>query len=441
MTSRRSERTTRSTTRIAGCLAALGTASLLAAAPGSAWAAESASTESARTTASSKAVKEAQRLLDSRRASRTASAATTGSGYRGRQTRFTAEQNVFLSSTIRLRNLETPGRANATVPVFKGIGPDGRDNVWYIVTEAADYDVAKVMGVNFAPKLVFGRGTTGSQEVTLNRGRLKFRGAVDFRPERIVTAGNGPSAFPPAVAQPGAVADAEWSSLVVTPSGSVLNVAVVANATGEHDRLLSIDRRKGEATLQLLDGWQGGDRRYYHFVTDSSDPAAAAIEAGVYAPRLGNLPEAGESNVFDRSTRLGFSPTMNGETGLDNPERQGLNSTIVDGGADPVNVFPLDPDNDKRYFNNYSPMWDAHVSQWTEAAIAAGERRAITGFGDLRDLVERGLLQSFEGSTGIENGFVANLRATGIIINCPVIAQPGERNPEEDDDDSTPFRP
>jgi hypothetical protein len=135
------------------------------------------------------------------------------------------------------------------------------------------------------------------------------------------------------VAQPGAVADAEWSSLVVTPSGSVLNVAVVANATGEHDRLLSIDRRKGEATLQLLDGWQGGDRRYYHFVTDSSDPAAAAIEAGVYAPRLGNLPEPVESNVFDRSARLGFSPTMNGETGLDNPERQGLNSTIVDGGA------------------------------------------------------------------------------------------------------------
>jgi hypothetical protein len=58
-------------------------------------------------------------------------------------------------------------------------------------------------------------------------------------------------------------------------------------------------------------------------------------------------------------------------------------------------------------------MWDAHVSQWTEAAIAAGERRAITSFGDLSDLVERGLVQSFEGSTGVENGFVANLRATG----------------------------
>jgi hypothetical protein len=191
--------------------------------------------------------------------------------------------------------------------------------------------------------------------------------------------------------------------------------------------------------LPLLDGWQGGDRYYYHFVTDSSDPAAAAIEAGVYAPRLGNLPASGESNVFDRSALLAFSPNANGETGLANPERQGLNSTIVDGGVDPVNVFPLDPDNDRRYFNNYSPMWDAHVSQWTAQAIASGQRRAIRGFGDLRALVQRGLVTSFEGSPGEENGFVAGLRATQLIINCPVIAQPF--SDPDNNDDGTPFRP
>ncbi len=412
--------------RVVGALALLGSASLLAAAPAGALGAQSGK------------VREAERLLGKREAAVSASAATTR-GYEGRRSRFTREQNVFLPSTIRVRNLETPGRANATVPAFRGIGPDGEDDVWYIVTEAADYDVAKTLGVNFAPKLVFGADTEGSQEVTLDRGRLKFRGAVDFAPERVVRAGDGPSAFPPSEARPGAIADEEWSSLVVTPSGSVLNVAVVANATGEHDRLLGIDRRRGEATLQLLDGWQGGDRYYYHFVTDSSDPTAAAIEAGVYSPRLGNLPAYGESNVFDRSALLGFSPNANGETGLDNPERQGLNSTIVDGGADPVNVFPLDPDNDRRYFNNYSPMWDAHVSQWTEEAIAAGERRAIRGFADLRDLVRRGLVTSFEGSTGEANGFVAGLRATGLIINCPVIAQPFEE--DEAGDDATPFRP
>jgi len=415
----------------------LGSVSVLAAAPAAALGAQG---ERGGAVAKAAAAREAHALLASRPGTAPRRAlATAMPAYRGRRTRFTARENVFLPSTIALRDLETPGRANATVPAFRGIGPDGAGDVWYIVTEAADYDVAKIMGVNYAPKLAFGADTEGSQEVTLARGRIRFRGAVDFRPERVVRAGSGPSAFPPSEVRPGAVADDEWSSLIVLPSGSVLNVAVVANGTGEHDRLIRIDRRRGQATLQLLDGWQGGERYYYHFVTDASDPAAAAIEKGVYAPRLANLPAYGESNVFDRSALLGFSPNANGETGLDNPERQGLNSTIVDGGVDPVNVFPLDPDNDRRFFNNYSPMWDAHVSEWTEAAIAAGQRRAIRGFEDLRGLVDRGLVRSFSGSTGEPNGFVAGLRTTELIINCPVIAQPFSAR--ADNDDSTPFRP
>jgi hypothetical protein len=92
------------------------------------------------------------------------------------------------------------------------------------------------------------------------------------------------------------VADDEWSSLVVLPSGSVLNAQVVANATGVHDRVISVDHRAGTVTLQLLDGWQGGDRYYYHLVTDSSDPVAATIELGVYAPRLANLPPSARAS-------------------------------------------------------------------------------------------------------------------------------------------------
>lgn len=341
--------------------------------------------------------------------------------------RFTEEQNVFLRSTLAVANLEDPDQANATLPLFKGTGPDG-DDYYYIITEAANFYVAQILGVNYAPKLVYGRGTGGDQEVTFERGRIKFKGAVDFSPERRLEAGDGPSAFPPAVAEPGAVADEEWSSLVVLPSGSVINAQVVANGTGHHDRLISIDKARRTVTLQLLDGFQGGDQFYYHLVTDSSDPVAATIELGVYAPRLANLPRFGASTVFDQSALLGFSPNVNGETGADNPERQGLNSTIVDDDRDPINVFPLDPANDQQFFNNYSPMWDAHLNQWTDEAIAAGERRRITGFEDLFDLVERGLVESFSGSPGPENGFVAGLRASNAIINCPVIAQPFEEN-------------
>jgi len=138
-------------------------------------------------------------------------------------------------------------------------------------------------------------------------------------------------------------------------------------------------------------------RFYYHLVTDSSDAGAATIEQGVYTPRLGKLARFGRSLPSEPSALLGFSPNTNGETGADNPERQGLNSTILDGDRDPVNVFPLDPDNDKRRANNYSPMWDAHLSQWTDAAIESARRRAIRGFEDLGGLVRSGLVESFGG--------------------------------------------
>ena len=339
--------------------------------------------------------------------------------------RFTREQNVFLPSTIALDHLESPGLANATLPLYTGTGPSG-ERVHYILTEAADFLTAQRLGLNYAPKLANGAGTGGDQEVTIRRGRMQFKGAVDFSPTRVLTAGPDGAPFPPAVAQPGAVADDEWSSLVVLPSGSVLNAQVVANATGVHDRVISVDHRAGTVTLQLLDGWQGGDRYYYHLVTDSSDPVAATIELGVYAPRLANLPAFGSSQPDDDSALLGFSPTSNGQTGAGNPDRQGLNSTIVDDDRDPVNVFPLDPDNRDLRDNNYSPMWDAHVSAWTDEAIASGQRRVITGFDDLEQLVDDGLLESFAGSAGPANEFVGGLRATGIIINCPVIAQPFE---------------
>jgi hypothetical protein len=388
--------------------------SLLIAAPGAAVAASGPRADPGRATQPRAAMREARQILRSRAA-------------RAPRARFTAEENVFLPSTIRVRDLATPGKANATVPAFRGAGPDGRANVWYIITEAADYSVAKAMGVNYAPKLVHGRGTGGSQQVTLRGGRMRFPGAVDFSPERFLhPGGEGSMAFPPGAALPGAVGDAEWSSLVVLPSGSVVNVAAVSNPTGNHDRLVRLDRSGGEATIELLDGWQGGDRRYYHFVTDSSDAGAATIEQGVYTPRLAKLPRFGASRPSDRSALLGFSPNANGEVGANNPERQGLSSTIVDGDRDPVNVFPLDPDNDKRIANNYSPMWDAHISQWTQTAIDTGQRRAIRSFEDLEGLVDRGLVMSAEGSDGRPNPFVAGLRATNLIINCPVIAQPFE---------------
>ncbi|SMB99824.1 hypothetical protein SAMN00120144_2784 [Hymenobacter roseosalivarius DSM 11622] len=339
--------------------------------------------------------------------------------------RFTQQQNVFFPGALAVdfkRSVPT-----VTLPLYKGLGPGGNPT-YYILTEAANFNVAKRLGVNYAPKLVYGRDTEGSQKATFVNGQLQFEGDVDFSPQRLVQPGPFPNTFPPAVAQPGAVGDARYSPLVVLPSGSVVSASIVANSTGTHDHLVSIDYAKGTVVFELLDGFEGGAQYYFHLVTESSDKGAATIERGTYTPRLANLPTFGQSLLTDKSALLGFSPVANGETGANNPERQGLNSTILDGQTfDPINVFPLDPDNNKKDANNYSPMWDAHINAWTPQAIQAGKRRRIKSFADLEQLVKEGSVTDAAGNMGIPNRFVASLKPSRAIINCPVIAQPLSR--------------
>jgi len=262
--------------------------------------------------------------------------------------------------------------------------------------------------------------------VTVDSGVMRFRGAVDFAPEHLVVAGPPAAPFPPRVARAGAVGDAEWSSMAVLPSGVVLNVQLVHNASGTHDRVKSIDLEKRTVTLSLLDGFQGGKQYYYHLVTDVSEELPAALENGVYTPRLAKVPGYGQSRPTDRSALLGFSPVLNGVTDTRTRQDQGFVASVVNGGIDPINVFPIDPNNDDRSeANNYSPLWDAHVSMWTEAAVRGGKVRRITSFADLEGLVRAGLVTSAPiNPPGPGNAYVAGLRPTRAIINCPVIAQP-----------------
>ncbi len=335
---------------------------------------------------------------------------------------FDEADNVFVRSALAIDFTE--GAASVTLPLYRGLSPEG-EAVYYIITEASDFEVATAMGLNYAPKMRHAADTPGAQEVTVEDGVVTFKGNVDFAPVHMAVAGS-PMPFPPAVAVPGAVADLEWSSLVVMPSGVVYNMQMVSNASGNHDRLLDVDLEAQTVTLSLVDGFQDGDQYYYHLVTDASSDLAAVIEMGVYAPKLGLIPEVGLSEAADASALLGFSPVLNGITDTSTGQDQGFASTLANDGIDPINVFPIDPDNDNpSEENNYSPMWDAHVNQWTEAAIEAGEVRRITSFKDLQSLIEQGLVESAMISpAGPGNEFLFGLRPTNAIINCPVIAQP-----------------
>jgi hypothetical protein len=335
---------------------------------------------------------------------------------------FKPSDNVYVKSALAVDF--TYRHATVTLPLFRGVSATGSDE-FFIITDASDFDVARRMGVNYAPKLAKAIGSAGVQEVTLTGGVMHFKGDVDFSPSYQVVAGPPPTYFPPKVATPGAVADAAWSSIVALPDGLVLNAQIVSNNTGTHDRVKSIDLKNREVTLSILDGVQGGRQYFYHLVTDASAQVPAVLEKGVYAPRLAKIPAFGQSLPGEKSALLGFSPVLNGRTDEGSGQDQGF-STALANGIDPINVFPIPPENDDAArTNNYSPLWDAHVSMWTARAIREGKVHRIHSMDEQKTLIREGYLTSaFINPPGPGNAFVGGLRPTRAIINCPVIAHP-----------------
>ena len=335
--------------------------------------------------------------------------------------KFKDSDHVFVKSALNINF--TYRAAFVTLPLFRGLSPQG-EPVDYIITDSSDFDVARKMGLNYSPKLKYAIGD-GSQTVGFEGGVMRFKGNVDFSPEHVVIPGEL-APFPPRLAKPGAVADASWSSMVVMPSGDVLNVQMMHNASGTHDRVKSLDMEHRTVTISLLDGFQGGKQYFYHLVTDASAEVPSALENGVFSTRLANVPSFGQSMTSQPSALLGFSPVVNGLIDTKTHQDQGFADSIHNGGIDPINVFPVGPENDNRSANNnYSPLWDAHINMWTAEGIRKGKVRRITSFEDLARLVKDGYVTSAaDNPAGPGNAFVAGLRPSRAIVNCPVIAHP-----------------
>lgn len=212
---------------------------------------------------------------------------------------------------------------------------------------------------------------------------------------------------------------------MVLPSGLVLNAQQVHNPSGSHDRAVALDLAKRTVTLSILDGVQGGRQYFYHLVTDASAAAPAVLEKGVFSAMLAKVPAFGKSLPSDNSALLGFSPVLNGSTVKGSGQDQGF-STALHNGVDPINVFPIPPDNDdSSKTNNYSPLWDAAVSQWTPAAIKAGKVHRIHSMSEQKQLIAAGYLTTaFIAPPGPGNAYVGGLRPLDAIIDCPVVAHP-----------------
>ncbi len=284
-----------------------------------------------------------------------------------------------------------------TFPLHQGIGPDGGP-VWFIVIEASDSATADQWRVGVVNKLA--NVGAGAQQASRVGGQLRFEGGIDFAPQHDVkgTPGTG---FPPVVAEPGSVGDGRYSPIVRLPGGGVINAPQIANASGVHDKVVSIDYTAKRVTLALTDGFARGDAVIY-LSTDASDHDVAALEGSTWASRLQQAPKAGDDSTA--SGRASLAAFVNGPTGATNPQRQGINSALL-GEGDPLNVLAWTPNQGR-----YSPLWDVHVSQW-----AAGRTPVrVTRFADVEDLAASGAVTGPGGSPW---------RANDVVVNCPIIAR------------------
>jgi hypothetical protein len=148
----------------------------------------------------------------------------------------------------------------------------------------------------------------------------------------------------------------------------------------------------------------------------------AAIEDVTFAEALGNVPSAdcGTNDINQtppfiapgcaRESLIAF---INGQTGRDNVQRQGLNAAILDHES-PLNILEDVPNSGGQF--NYSPMWDIHLVQWN-GSVPVANRPRQADFARAEALVGT-QAQSITPSGALSNTF----QSSGFIVNCPLMS-------------------
>lgn len=317
-----------------------------------------------------------------------------------------------LRTTITSATALDPAAETVTLPLLQGTHRGQK--VYYVVTDDSDKADAARRGVNWAPKLANARGTRAVQTVTAPGGVVEFPGIVDFSPTRAVVPGPAGNEFAGGSYTPGAVGDATYSPLITTGDGIVLEAAQVADDSGVHDSVVTLDKANRSVTLKTFFGlWNGHRTVYLHL--DASSREVAAAEGSNYAPNLDAAPGLG-SNDVKTSARSAIIPVVNGPVGAANPQRQGLNSALR-GEGDPLNINQDIPGQGN---GRYSPVWDVHPAVWSQAAIDSGARVRLVSGSDLTNAFTHGLVTS--AGSGPANTSLGGFPAGGFISNCPIVA-------------------
>ncbi len=350
------------------------------------------------------------------------------------ETYFGAAPSTVMKELVGPLQLLTAGRLDQragtlTLPLYRGRVRSSNRTVWYILTDTTDKGNAEALGLNYAPKLIWAAVSARAARTAtlLPNGTLEFEsGTVDFTPERRVMPGPASAPFPPTMAVPGGVGDATYSPLIriVNAGGHIYNAPIVAvgddpralvDAAGRpnyqmvHDNVMSLQINAANpfastVVMRLTPGFSFAKPVLY-LSTDASAELPAALEGAVLAPGLRDIQTGGDDGAFSAVERLFL--TINGPTGCDNPQRQGMVSALVDGRS-PLNVLGGIP----TVATDYSPLWDVNVGEWTAAAVARGFRSRVIEEFQILALVEGGFIT---GPGGDRYG------SAGFIVNCPIV--------------------
>ena len=267
------------------------------------------------------------------------------------------------SSRTFLSSVHLNADHTATFPLRHGVTTDGRD-LWFVIIDASNSDGAARFGVNQSNKLQNVRGTSAVMKVAERNGTWVFPATVDFAPDRVVVGTPG-TGFPPVEFHAGSVGEAGYTTLIQLPDGTVLNAPQIANASGQHDKVVRIDKVTGTVDLSLTDGFSRGEKVVY-VSTDATIELAAALEGATLAPALAAAPKVGHDGTDQ--ARASLAAFVNGPTGATNPQRQGLNSTLL-GEGDPLNVLAWMPNQGR-----YSPLWDVFLTEWAPGQTRGGSQ-------------------------------------------------------------------
>ncbi len=355
-------------------------------------------------------------------------------------------------------------KESVRLPLYKGRA--NGETVWYVLLDASDQGIAHDLGVNYAPKLsnLAINDPEAVQTVTLDsptpdqnrfgQAVVNFEGGPDFSPTRI--AEPGPTGFPLANFQPGAVAGPGYSPFIrIAGAPTVYSAPIVATGEGPFDvvhhtdtgdRVLGVHIAGPSAPGQFAESWvdllfvKGFDagQPIVYISTDAGQPLTAVLERSTYVPALDNAAYNGGDDFLGsaRERLFGF---INGQTGADNKESQGFvhlakdghasedasagNTALIDAlrnGGDLLNVFGDFPtEKDPRHADAYSPLWDAQLGLWTDKAVKQGlNTRQIDEVQVFNLAATRpDLLTGVNPATGQP----APYGSVGVDINCAVI--------------------